>query len=85
MSWWPWLLRKQPLTRASSRQTMADEVCTQLIVTLKASGASYRRKGAESEPARRRVVPIGDPLRSLLVRYSGLAHSSAPPEKQTRS
>ena len=27
----------------------------------------------------------GEALRRPLVRYSGLAHSSAPPEKQTRS
>ena len=32
-----------------------------------------------------RVVPISEPLRSPLVRYFALAHSSAPPEKQTRS
>src|SRR5262249_16228476 len=30
----------------------------------------------------RRVVPIHEALRSPLVRYSGLAHSSASPEKQ---
>src|SRR5262245_26086748 len=32
-----------------------------------------------------RVVPIHEALRRPMVRYSGLAHSSAPPEKQTRS
>jgi hypothetical protein len=28
-------------------------------------------------------VPIREALRRSMVRYSGLAHSSAPPEKQT--
>src|SRR5262249_21036537 len=88
----------QPCQEPSPRRQLTaspDEIrCSHERRAVKRTAPETGRAGgraaqaARSEAAleisrRRQVVPSGEALRRPLVRYSGLAHSSAPPEKQT--